>query len=109
MDRGGVPGRGMGGGMPGGRNHWKPSWRLASTVPNTSTHLSPSKSLMRRADSLEKTLMLGKREGRKRRGQQRMDGITDSTVMSLSKLQEMVKDREVYSPWGRKGWTRLSD
>ena len=53
--------------------------------------------LMRRADSLEKTLMLGKTEGRRRRGQQRvkwLDGITNSTVMSLSKLQEMVKDRK---------------
>ena len=52
--------------------------------------------LMRRADSLEKTLMLGKIEGR-RRGRQRvrlLDGITDSIGMSLSKLQEMVKDRE---------------
>ena len=51
--------------------------------------------LMQRADSLEKTLMLGKTEGRRRRGQQRMkwlDGITDS--MSLSKLCEMLKDRE---------------
>ena len=54
---------------------------------------------MRRADSLEKTLMLGKIEGRKRRGRQRMrwlDGITDSTVMSLSNFREMLKCREAW-------------
>ena len=68
--------------------------------------------LMQTADSFDKSLMLGKIEGRKRRGHQRMrwlDGITGAMDMNLGKFRGVVRDREAWRPWGRKALTRLGD
>ena len=71
--------------------------------------------LMQRADSLEKSLMLGKTEGRNRKGHPRkrwLDGITDAMDMNLGKLREMVRDRKAWPAAiheGTRSWTRLSD